>query len=234
MKNLEENFGYQEKDVSLIKDNFQMSIEKISTDKILEILGIVFKEIIDEETLRTGAAAYTEINISGLTKEFLIDFEKFKNIIETNNQYSNCKFYFLDNNGILNIGLALSDHNEIELDVNDLLFELQDEEFIEADFSEKREEYIKPNGLRDQIQLLNPSKEVTQMIRYELEVVEIYNLLVCHSFKVEKLKFKMFKYPLDCGKKSDYSDRISFAVNPVLTGLNDNQTNSFDAGDLKP
>lgn len=233
MKTLNENFNSQEKDKSLIKDDFLLSIEKINSKKILGIFEIVFKKIIDEEILRVGVAAYTGINVNGLTDEFLIDFKKFKDIIETNSNYSNCKFYFLDNKGKLNIGLALSDSSDINFKSNDLLFELQGEEFIKGDFSKNRNEYLKPNGLRDQIQLANPLKKVTEMVRYELEVVGIYNFIVCHSFKVEKLKFKMFVFPSNF-KKSDQADKISFAVNPVMAGLSDDQTNSFDAGDLKP
>lgn len=232
MTNLNENVNYEEKEMNLCESNFQISNKKLNPEELLGIFEIVFKEIIDQQTLQSGVASYNTINVDGLVNEFLIDFEIFKNIIEDNSNYTNCKFYFLDNNK-LNIGMAFSNHNEIELVANDRLYELVGEKFKLQDFSKNKEEYIKPDGLRDQIKLSNPIKEVTEMISYDSEVVRIYNFLVSHSYKVEKLKFKMFRFPSNY-KKSDKADRISFAVNPVMTGLNDDQTNSFDAGDLKP
>lgn len=203
-----------------------------SQEKMFELFKIFFREIIDEPTLSDGIRDYRDVNIAGKVDDFLINFENFKRLVEANQQYKYCKFYFLQDNGILNIGLAFSDHDNIELEVNDVLYTIQGNDFLpETNFNKKKNDF--KSGLSLSMGA-SYSTIMTEMIIYELDIVFLYNALVSHSYKVEKLKLKMFRYPVNYPKDQLKSGKISFAINPVMLGLRDSQTKSFDAGDLKP
>lgn len=226
----------KQESISLLEFDCRTNLldKNYSSEKVIEIVDILFREIIDEVTLSRGITDYTAVNMTGRVDEFLINYDNFNTLIKTNSHYKFCKFYFLQNNQRLNLGLAFSDHEEIQPEANDGLYTLQGFDFVkDINFSKKRNDFVSKGGLRD-IMKSYYSTTITEVVLYELEMVFIYNLAVSHSYKVEKLEFKMFKYPSIYEKDPKKENRISFAVNPVLTGLNSTQTKSFDAGDLKP
>lgn len=243
MKNPEELKNIESQFVSLLelgikltesgnKKNFDD--KKYSYQEVFEFFRILFKNVIDDGTLNEGIINYRNVNTPGRIDDFLINFENFKKLIEENGSYKYCKFYFLEDYKNLNIGLAFSNHEEIEPDANDLLYILnhQKHDFVkDPAFLNKRDNFR--TGIAQSMST-NYSITMTEVILYELDTVFLYNAFVCHSFNVTQLKFRMFKYPNNYPNDTIKQGRISFAVNPVIAGLNDSQTKSFDAGDLKP
>lgn len=195
-----------------------------------------FEDSLSSKVVNDGLIDYKNMGISALKNEFLINFKTFNQIIIDNkgNSFDFCKFYLLDNNGSLNLGLALSKNDQLDLK-NDLLFILQNDEFIKKDFSSERESFIKSGGLRDEIQKQTPSpKKATEMIVFRYTSVSNYNSMISYIFKIQQLRFKMIKIPKSYTGDIDKIGRFSFTVKPVTKGVNDDEIIDYDAGDLKP
>lgn len=246
MKNLERNVNYEEIKLNLIGNILHLDCKKWKGNYILHkskddmfmayFKSLDFDDILPAPDKRTAAQLYIDLGLE-LTDQFFVEFSEFNNLINDHYKYRYCKFYLLDDNG-LNLGLSFSKKNIITIDpINDKLFKLIGERFVAEDFSLKKDEFIKPGGIRDNIKNIIPSVEVTEMIQFELAIVRDYNERISHSFTIEKLKFTMLKFPPDYedkyGKK-DKKDRISFSVKPFTKGINDDLIHDFDAGDLKP
>ncbi|KMQ68131.1 hypothetical protein ACM39_09770 [Chryseobacterium sp. FH2] len=222
---------------------WKMKTDSIINNKVIDFKSLKgfgfekafppFEKVMPEQDVNDGRILFVKIPVSGLKEEFLIDFVKFKNVIENNSTFSFCKFYLLDDNGMLSLGLAFSNNQDLDLS-KDVLFELEKEEFVKRDFSAKRNRFIDAGGMKDQIQKQSSSSKATEMILFKYPSVRNYNGMISHAFKIEKLRFRMLCLSKEYAKKVDDIGRVSFAVKPYMSNLKDEQTIDYNAGDLKP
>ncbi|ROH95672.1 hypothetical protein [Chryseobacterium daecheongense] len=254
MRNLEKNIDCLEKKLELMSyilqinpredlERSQPSISEKNKNSVIDFFGLLkinFDEIIDSAIVNEGVEIYNQLGsiIPGLTSSFEIDFNDFKRIIANPLylRFDYCNFHLLINGGNLNIGLAISSSNTLDLD-NDKLFELENGKFVNRsseDFSIKRNEFLRIGGIKDQIESQIPSKKATEIIQFKLLSVLAYNTAVSHSVKIAKLKFTMFIVPQSYTQNHDKVGRISMAVCPEIPGVNTNEIINYNAGDLKP
>jgi len=183
-------------------------------------------------------------NIKGLTNGFIVNVKRLKELLLTNGDKSYCKFYYLEENNSLNIGLSFSDNEDCPiLENEDILYVLNDQLFIETDsknFSNLVNAFDKGIGSK----LVQYTKAKTTLISYDFEIVDTYITTLELHFQVNQLKFNMFKFrtadlngtiiPCSTGK----NDRISFCVHALINSLDDknilSESDGYDLGNLRP
>nr|WP_315174306.1 hypothetical protein [uncultured Flavobacterium sp.] len=160
--------------------------------------------------------------IKGLTDSFIVDVKRLKELLLINNSKSYCKFYYLQENKSLNIGLSFSDDSTENFQTDDALYVLEEELFIEKEAQIfKNMVDIFKNDIGDKIsKLINTT--TTSMISYDFETVDSYIMTLELHMILNHLKFNMFRYrstDLNGEILTHYigkDDQISFCVHALI------------------
>lgn len=209
-------------------------------------MNFIFKKKIEKKDEELFIMKYQVLTkkIKGLTESFPVNAKRFKELILENKDKSYCKFYFLEEQNILNIGLSFSNNEECPiLDNEDTLYVLNNEMFIETNFTNFRSLV---NTFETSIgsKLKQHTKVTTALISYDFETIDTYMTSLELHFSVDQLKFNMIQFratdlndidiPCSAGKE----DRISFCVHALINNLENksilSESQGYDLGNLRP
>lgn len=207
--------------------------------------SIVFEKKIkkeDEELFIMRYKTLIEV-IPGLIENFYIDVTLFKDlIIQDGINKDFCKFYFIQINDTINIGMALSNNIDFPVKDDDKLYVLDSKCFIKKDktnFEKLVDDFN--NGIN--LEVIQNTKTETKMVYYKLEKVKEYIGTLELHFDIENLKFNMFQYSeIDMRGNQlpdfiDVKDRISFCVHAQVKDLTRNitiESIGYDFGTIYP
>lgn len=214
----------------------------------LQLTGIerfFFKKKIKSEDEKLFIMRYQVLgkSINGLTENFIVDLKRLRELVIINGNKSYCKFYYTSKNGYLNLGLSFSDNDkEYVLEGNDILYLLDKELFIIADFETFNSAI---NDFKTTIgsQIESHTGKQSNMISYEYDVVDFYIKSLTFHFSVDHLIFNMIQYRSTdlegeiIPNLENKDDRISFCVHPYFNSKNGNvfsESNGYDLGNLMP
>ncbi|MBF4518206.1 hypothetical protein IRZ71_17720 [Flavobacterium sp. ANB] len=221
-----------------------MELENLQQEKID---GILFKKRIEEEVERHFTKRYKDLDIKGLTKSFSINLKSFKDIISNKNK-KNCKFYYIEKNDTLSLGLSLSDNDKCEIifdetDVNnvnnDVLYTLNGKDFKEEDIRNFVSDFDKGLGAK----LYNSTKSKDTLIFYTLDEINIYIQEMEKLYPtIFELKFIMIQYSSTNPQNDvladfiDRNNRIAFSVHTLYNKNNNlyDESIGYDLGNLRP
>ncbi|TCN58740.1 hypothetical protein D0809_10345 [Flavobacterium circumlabens] len=218
-----------------------MELEKLQQEKID---GILFKKKIDEEVENHFTKRYKDLNIAGLTKSFLIDFQEFKNLILSKTK-KNCKFYYTEKNSLLSLGLSFSDNEGCEIiydttnSDSDVLYTLQGDVFIEQDITGIVGDFDKGLGYK----LYNHTRSKDTLIFYTLDEIEAYIEEMERLYPtITSLRFTMIQYSSTNPENeiladfTDRNNRIAFSVHALYNKSNNlyDESIGYDLGNLRP
>ncbi|MEA9414475.1 hypothetical protein [Flavobacterium sp. PL02] len=210
------------------------------------IEDFIFKKKINHQEEKLFIMRYQVLtrSISGLTESFLIDAKRLKELLLINYSKSYCKFYYIQKNGSLNLGLSFSDNEEELIQENDdILYALDNELFIKTDFKSFNSMIIDfKEGIGDK--LVSQTGTESNMISYDFEIVDSYIKSLELHFTFNHLKFNMFQYrSTDLNGTSlpnfeNKNDRISFCVHALVNDSENNkifaESSGYDLGNLRP
>lgn len=217
-----------------------MELEKLQ-EKGIDQKDFFIKKI-DPKIEKLFVEKYKKLGIIGLTESFFIDFETFKKLLLDNENKKYCKFYLIQKNSFLNIGMCFSDNNQsIIKKKKDKLFNLvgeiiEDEEFIKMkkDFEDGLANKLFPHT--------NKVKEI--LTYYTLDNINSYLNLMKDSYlntTIHGLKFNMWQYcPTNIDRRlaaefTNRKNRISFCVHALFNKSKDlYEGDAYDMGNLRP
>ncbi|MBP4138309.1 hypothetical protein [Flavobacterium geliluteum] len=181
--------------------------------------------------------------ISGLTKSFFIDLEIFKKLLKDNQNKKYCKFYYIQKDTSLNIGICFSDNYQCTIkEKEDKLYNLLGETIPDENFIKMKNDF--ENGLADKLSpYTNKIKDVLTF--YTLEDIQTYFETIKNShpnITINGLKFNMWQYcptNIDSRLSAEFikrNNRISFCVHALFNKKNDlyDEGDAYDLGNLMP
>lgn len=217
-----------------------MELEKLQ-EKGIDKIDFIKK--IDPEIVALFVEKYRKIDINGLTESFFIDLEIFKNLLEDNQSKKYCKFYYIQKDTSLNIGICFSDNNLCVIkEKEDALYNLCGETIIDEDFIKMKKDF--ENGIADKLSPhTNDIKDILTF--YTLEDIHTYFQTMKNSYPAKtiySLKFKMWQYcptNIDMRLATEFTkrnNRISFCVNALFNKSENlyDEGDAYDLGNLRP
>ena len=219
-----------------------MGLEKLQ-EKISKDFFFSKKIKKEEEELFIMRYKVLTRSIKGLTDSFIIDVKRLKELLLTSGAKSYCKFYYLEENNSLNIGLSFSDNEDCPLLKNDILYILNNELFIKTDFN-NFSNLVNAFNIGIGRELVQHTNVTTNLVSYDFETVETYITTLELHFPINQLKFNMFQYrSTDLnGNILDYfiskNDKISFCVHALINNVENKniqaESDGYDLGNLRP
>lgn len=216
-----------------------MELEKLK-EKGIDRIDFIKK--IDPKIEKLFVEKYKNLGIIGLTESFFIDFETFKRLLLANESKKYCKFYLIQKDASLNIGICFSDNNQSIKKKKDKLFNLVGEIIEDEDFIKMKKDF--ENGLADKLfPHTNKVKEI--LTYYTLDNINSYLNLMKDSYlntTIHGLKFNMWQYcptNIDMRLSAEFTkrkNRISFCVHALFNKSKDlyNEGDAYDMGNLRP
>jgi hypothetical protein len=209
-------------------------------------IDIIFKKRIEKKDEDLFVMKYNVLSqkIKGLIKSFTVDAKRFKELLLANEGKSYCKFYFLEKNNTLNIGLSFSDNIDCPIiDNEDILYVLNNDLFIESN-SVNFNNLVNAFEIGIGSELEQLTKIKTSLVYYDFDIVDAYLATLGLHFPLNKLKFNMLQFrnedldniiiPCSIGKDS----RISFCVHTLINRQDDKnvlvESDGYDLGNLRP
>lgn len=209
-------------------------------------MDFLFKKKIEKKDEELFILGYNVLirSIKGLTNEFIVNAKRLKELLLTNEDKTYCKFYYLEDNNSLNIGLSFSNNEDCPiLENEDVLYILNDELFIKTDFnnfSNLVNDFDKGIGNK----LLQHTNVKNTLVSYDFDTIATYILALEFHFQVSQLKFNMFKFcPADLNGNiilysTDKDDKISFCVHAIINSFDNKniliESDGYDLGNLRP
>ncbi|PXY45882.1 hypothetical protein [Flavobacterium hydrophilum] len=220
-----------------------MELEKLNQEKTYK-KNFFIKEI-KKEIEEIFIENYNKLGIKELTKSFLIDLEIFEKVISNNINKSFCKFYLIQKDGSLNLGLSFSNNEDCpikrdNLFDDDVLYVLENDTITPKDFREMKTDFV--NGIGAKLPT-HPENKKDTLISYKLGEITSYleDMKNLHH-DIYALKFNMFQYsPTNIDQELsahfiERDKRIAFCVH-VLFGKKKHlygESAGYDLGNLKP
>lgn len=209
-------------------------------------IDIIFKKKLEKKDENLFIMKYSVLTqkIKGLTESFTVNAKRFKELLLTNRSKNYCKFYFLEQNNSLNIGLSFSDNIDCPIiDNEDILYVLKNELFIESN-SANFNNLVNAFEIGIGSELEQQTKIKTTLVYYDYETVDTYIASLGLHFSFNQLKFNMLQFrgtdlddqiiPHSIGKDS----RIAFSVRALINRSEDKhilaESDGYDLGNLRP
>lgn len=188
---------------------------------------------------------YEKLGSNELTKSFFIDLKIFKKVLSENNEKPFCKFYFIQKDGSLNLGLSFSDNDQCPIKINklvddDVLYILENDHIIKKDFREMKNDFV--NGIGAKLPT-HPENKKDTLISYTLGEINFYlNEMKEKHPNISALKFNMFQYsttdidPILSSHFTKRDKRIAFCVHALYNKSKDSYDEGagYDLGNLMP
>lgn len=181
--------------------------------------------------------------IKGLTDSFIVDVKRLKELLLINDKKSYCKFYLIEKEGIMNIGLSFSDNEGNQNLDNDALYILDNYLFIETNL-ENFDSLVKAFDKNMGQKLIQYTNFTTSLISYHYNTVYNYMTTLEFHFQVDLLKFNMIQFrSTDLNNTSIVTsmgkeDRISFCVHALINNPENKEmmteTIGYDFGTVYP
>ncbi|GAA6766796.1 hypothetical protein AAFH68_27400 [Flavobacterium sp. CGRL1] len=220
-----------------------MELEKLKQEKI-EKKDFFIKEI-KKEIEEIFIKNYEKLGSNELTKSFFIDLEKFEKVLSENNEKPFCKFYFIQKDGSLNLGLSFSDNDECPIKIkkladDDVLYVLENDSITPKDFREMKTDFV--NGIGAKLPT-HPENKKDTLISYTLNEINFYlNEMKKDYPNISALKFNMFQYspsnidPILSSHFIERDKRIAFCVHVLYNKSKDSYDEGagYDLGNLRP
>lgn len=203
--------------------------------------GIDFKKEIKKEVEELFIKRYHNLgkNISGLTESFSIDIKVLKSLVLNNKSKPYCKFYYLQKDDALTIGMSFSDNDECIIKKNeDKLYDLSGELIEDEYFIKMKKDFEIGIGSK-----LSPHTNKIQDILtyYNLENLGTFINAMEKSRPIYYLKFNMLHYRSTGISNEILADfvernnRISFCVHAVYnTEHLYDESAGYNLGNLRP
>ncbi|CAA9201903.1 hypothetical protein [Flavobacterium collinsii] len=183
-------------------------------------------------------------SIKGLTENFLVDLKRLKELLLINKGKTHCKFYYLEENNSLNIGLSFSDNNDCTiLENEDILYVLNNELFIETDFKIFKD-LVNAFDTGIGNKLVKQTNTSTKIVHYDFETVESYITTLELHISVNQLKFNMFQYrstdlnDLPLPYFASKNNKVAFCVHALINNPENKnpqgESDGYDLGNLMP
>lgn len=209
-------------------------------------IDIIFKKKLEKKDEELFIMKYSVLTqkIKGLTDSFTVNAKRFRELLLTNRGKNYCKFYFLEQNNSLNIGLSFSDNIDCPIiDNEDILYVLKNELFIENK-SKNFHNFVKAFETGIGSELEQQTKIKTTLVYYDYETVDTYIATLEMHFSFNQLKFNMLQFrdtnlddeiiPHSIGK----DNRIAFSVHALINRSDDKnilaESDAYDLGNLRP
>ncbi|MWB96164.1 hypothetical protein GON26_17515 [Flavobacterium sp. GA093] len=180
--------------------------------------------------------------INGLTESFSLDLKTFKQLLSDNQNKAYCKFYYLQKDDFLHIGLSFSDNDQCPIKTDDVFYSLEGDVIKDTDFAAMVTAF--KEGIGAQLQKETGEEDV--LTAYTLKNINDY-LTKMERLKltVYALKFNMWQYcPTDLDQEDAVltaeftirNKRISFCVHALFNEASStfDPVPGSDLGNLRP